>query len=327
MKKSRFILILLLLVCLLIPRSSAQEDILHWVDFETSYEALSAALEIDIVSQGEEQPLSWIDLLALAATRCGSSDVSVMAVRAAAKELRGNELPQQFLGKQYKYYEYYHRAFEAALGGLVGSFAIEVTDEETGEKQWVASYGIKAFSPVAAGYGYSHYADFGNRRSYGFARRHLGNDLMGALGTPIIAVESGTVEALGWNQYGGWRIGIRSDDTLRYYYYAHLQKDNPYAEGLAQGQHVCAGQVIGFMGRTGYSVRENVNHIDTVHLHFGIQLVFDESQKECNSEIWVNPYALVRLLSSHRSSVRRNPDTGVWERVFPYRDLDTECVF
>ena len=36
--------------------------------------------------------------------------------------------------------------------------------------------------------------------------------MMGQVGTPVIAVESGYVEALGWNQYGGWRIGIRSFD-------------------------------------------------------------------------------------------------------------------
>ena len=74
------------------------------------------------------------------------------------------------------------------------------------------------------------------------------------------------------------------------------------------------------MGRTGYSVNENVNNIETVHLHFGLQLIFDESQKECNSEIWVDPYDLVRLLSSHRSSVCKI--NGVWQRLYPYRDLD-----
>ena len=46
-------------------------------------------------------------------------------------------------------------------------------------------------------------------------RTHLGNDLMGSIGIPIIAVESGIVENLGWNQYGGWRIGIRSFDTKK----------------------------------------------------------------------------------------------------------------
>ena len=139
-------------------------------------------------------------------------------------------------------------------------------------------------------------------------------------------MESGRVEALGWNQYGGWRIGIRSDDNLRYYYYAHLQKDHPYVDGLAEGQHVQAGDVIGFMGRTGYSTHENVNNIETVHLHFGIELVFDESQKECDSEIWIDPYAIVELLSSHTSSVRYDRENNKWERVYPYRDLDRETL-
>lgn len=321
MKKRIFLCFLCTL--LLCPRVWAQEnEVLHWVDFQVDYKALKEALDIDIASQGEEKPLSWIDILALAATRTGGRNITTARIQEAAAQLRGDKSPEEFLEKQYKYYAYYHRAYTAVLGGLVGHYAIELTDPETGQKEWSACYGIKAFSPIAAGYSYSHYADFGNRRSYGFTRRHLGNDLMGSLGTPIIAVESGTVEALGWNQYGGWRIGIRSEDKLRYYYYAHLRKDNPYAPGLQEGQRVQAGDVIGFMGRTGYSVRENVNNIDTVHLHFGLQLVFDESQKECNNEIWVDVYDIVRLLSSHRSSVRLNEETGQWERIYPYRDLD-----
>lgn len=313
----------MLLILVLAPNVSAQEgDVLHWVEFNINYPALKAALEIDIASQGEEKPLSWIDILALAATRTGGRDPSIAQIKQAATDLRGDESPAQLLKEQYKFFSYYKRAYDAVLGGLVGSYAIEVTNGETGEKEWVPKYGLKAFSPIAAGYGYSHCADFGNSRSYGFARRHLGNDLMGALGTPIVAVESGTVEALGWNQYGGWRVGIRSDDSLRYYYYAHLRKDAPYVEGLSVGQRVQAGDVIGFMGRTGYSVKENVNNINTVHLHFGMQLVFDESQKECNSEIWVDVYDIVRLLSSHRSSVRLDSSTGQYTRICPYKDLD-----
>ena len=193
-----------------------------------------------------------------------------------------------------------------------------------GEAEWIPAYGLKAFSPIAAGYPWSHYPDFGAQRSYGYARPHLGNDILGALGTPICAVEGGTVEALGWNRYGGWRIGIRSDDRKRYYYYAHLRKDTPYAEGLAVGQRVQAGEVIGFMGRTGYSAQENVNNIETVHLHFGLQLIFDESQKECDSEIWIDVYPIIELLASHCSSVARDPQTGRWERLYPYCDLDAE---
>ncbi len=79
--------------------------------------------------------------------------------------------------------------------------------------------------------------------------------------------------------------------------------------------------MIGFMGRTGYSTRENVNNIETVHLHFGLELIFDESQKECNSEIWIDVYQIVRLLSRHRSSVFKDGE-GNWKRVYAYKDLD-----
>ena len=78
--------------------------------------------------------------------------------------------------------------------------------------------------------------------------------------------------------------------------------------------------MIGFMGRTGYSDKENTNNIETVHLHFGMQLIFDESQKECSSEIWIDVYNIVRLLSSHRSSIRKTGSN--WERVYPFVDLD-----
>ena len=83
--------------------------------------------------------------------------------------------------------------------------------------------------------------------------------------------------------------------------------------------------MIGFMGRTGYSDKENTNNIETVHLHFGMQLVFDESQKECNSEIWIDVYPIVRLLNEHRSSVKKID--GTWQRLYPFVDLDTGTLF
>ena len=94
---------------------------------------------------------------------------------------------------------------------------------------------------------FQHYDDFGASRSYGYQRNHLGHDLMAATGTPVIAVESGTVEVMGWNQYGGWRIGIRSFDKKRYYYYAHLRQNRPYQVDLTEGKVVNAGDVIGYV--------------------------------------------------------------------------------
>ena len=303
--KRRMFLCFLLIFGLTVP---VQAEPIKWVDFNVPYESLKYAMDQDIATFEEEKHISWIDILALAACRTGGK-CGLKSVKQAFSDLKGEMDPTQI-----KYYDYYHKAYTAALGGLLGSYAIEVD----GQKR--VTYGLKAFSPVAAGYGYSHCSDFGVSRSFGFARRHLGNDLMGGLGTPIVAVEGGVVEAMGWNRYGGWRVGIRSFDSKRYYYYAHLQKDHPFADGLEVGDLVQAGDLIGFMGRTGYSDKENVNNIETVHLHFGMQLVFDESQKECNSEIWINVYDIVRLLSEHRCSVRKTSDG--WERVYPYEDLD-----
>lgn len=308
--KRRIFLSILTLALLVTP---VRGEPIRWVDFNVPYESLKYALNRDVATFDQEKHTSWIEILALAACRTGGK-CGLASVKKAAQDLQGQKSPQELLGDLSKYYDYYHQAYSAALGGLVGSYAIAV------DGRWQPTYGLKAFSPVAAGYGYSHCSDFGVSRSFGFARKHLGNDLMGALGTPIVAVEGGVVEAMGWNRYGGWRVGIRSFDSKRYYYYAHLQKDHPFAQGLEVGDVVQAGDLIGFMGRTGYSDRENVNNIETVHLHFGMELVFDESQKECNSEIWIDVYNIVRLLSEHRASFQKTGER--WRRVYPYQDLD-----
>lgn len=312
--KQRIFITFLLVLMLVIP---VRAEPIRWVDFKVPYESLKYAMDTDITTFDEEKHISWVEILALSACRTGGK-CGLSSVKKAVQELKGDQSPEELLGELHKYYTYYYDSFDAALGGLLGSFAIEA------DGQWKPTYGLKAFSPVAAGYGYSHCDDFGNERSFGFARKHLGHDMMGAQGTPIVAVEGGVVEAMGWNRYGGWRIGIRSFDSRRYYYYAHLQKDHPFAEGLSEGDMVQAGDIIGFMGRTGYSDKENTNNIETVHLHFGMQLIFDESQKECLSEIWIDVYDIVRLLHSHRSSVQKTADG--WSRVYPFVDLDIQSL-
>lgn len=296
---------------------TVRAETIRWVDFGVPYESLKYAMDADIRTSEQEQHISWIDTLAVAACRTGGK-CPIKSVKKAFAELAEGKTPEAVLGGAYKYYDYYHQAYKAVLGGLLGHYAVQI------DGQWKTAYGLKAFSPVAAGYGYSHCADFGNQRSFGFSRKHLGNDLMGSLGTPIVAVEGGVVEAMGWNRYGGWRIGIRSFDSKRYYYYAHLQKDRPFAKNLQQGDIVQAGDVIGYMGRTGYSDQENVNNIETVHLHFGMQLIFDESQKECLSEIWIDVYDIVRLLREHRSSVLLTDNH--FSRKYPFVDLDIDAL-
>lgn len=299
----------------------SDKDIIKWVDFNVPCEAMKKAISLDISSQDKEIKLNFIELLACLAAQNGNnfSRYKDRQLDEIAEKVNSGMTMAELTGGL-KYYGYYLEAFDAVLSGFVGTYMIEVPDEDGAGKHWEKKYGIKVFSPIAKNFPYSHYDDFGTGRSYGFSRTHLGNDLLGQVGTPIVAVESGIVEALGWNQYGGWRVGIRSFDKKRYYYYAHLRKNLPYHKSLEVGSVVKSGDVIGYMGRTGYSIKENVNNIKTSHLHFGMQLIFDESQKECLSEIWINVYEIVRLLNSKRSEVIKDPETKDYTRIYDFRD-------
>lgn len=302
------------------------KNFIKWVDFKVTCEALNKAYKLDVESYDKEVHLNWIELLAYAGAKGGGSfdKKSLSLIDKLAGELSDNETTMAKLTKDMEYYDYYYEAYEAVLGGMIGEYEIE-QPTDTGGKTRKKVYGLKAFSPIAKGFPYSDYDDFGSSRSYGYKRQHLGHDMMGQIGTPIIAVESGYVEALGWNQYGGWRIGIRSFDGKRYYYYAHLRQNFPYALRLEEGSVVTAGDVIGYMGHTGYSTVENTNNIDTVHLHFGLQLIFDESQKEGNNEIWIDCYELTKFLYKNRSLTEKNPETKEWFRVYQMKDPAVEA--
>ena len=302
--------------------SAPPKKLIRWVDFNVPSAAMKKAIALDILTRDKPVHLNYIELLAYLASKNGNNfkqykDTQLDAV--AEKLISGKTMAE--LTEDMKYYPYYLESLGAVLSGFVGEYELEVPDQTGSGRHWEKRYGIKVFSPIAKNYPYYHYDDFGSKRSYGFSRPHLGNDLMGQVGTPIVAVEGGVIEALGWNQYGGWRIGIRSLDTKRYYYYAHLRKDHPYRKDLAVGDIVRSGDVIGYLGRSGYSLKENVNNIKTSHLHFGMQLVFDESQKECLSEIWIDVYEIVRLLDNKRSEVVKIPETKDYERVYGFRDL------
>ncbi|MBP1756340.1 MAG: putative rane protein [Firmicutes bacterium] len=297
------------------------KDYIKWVNFDVSSKAMDDAYEYDVASQQSDVKINWIEILAILGNKYGGdfSRYKRKNMEDLVDKLKSKEASIASLTEDMKYYSYYYKAYEAVLGGMVGTYKIEVTDE-SGGKVWEQRYGLKSFLPIAKYYPFSHFDDFGVSRSYGFRRKHLGHDMMGQVGTPIVAVESGYVEALGWNQYGGWRIGIRSFDQKRYYYYAHLRQNFPYRKALEVGSIVQAGDVIGYLGRTGYSSNENANNIRTPHLHFGMQLIFDESQKESNNEIWIDCYDIIQFLYQNRCETVKNQETKEYSRVFQFVD-------
>jgi hypothetical protein len=120
---------------------------------------------------------------------------------------------------------------------------------------------------TAGGYVFPVYgaASYGN--SFGAPRAdtgwHHGEDIFGALGSPILAVADGIVYSVGWQRVGGLRLWLQ-DRVGNEFYYAHLSAFSPLA---VNGAQVRAGDVLGFMGNTGDA--EGTPY----HLHFEIHPV------------------------------------------------------
>lgn len=291
-----------------VPVSGENNTYIKWIDFNVTKEALADAVKIDIDTYGNDNHVDFIELLSLLSVKYGGEfkRYKKADVEAFTEKLKNGDNPRDITANQ-KLYDYYFKAYTAVLGGMVGEYAVK-SDYETTGLYYEKRYGLKAFSPIAAGYYYNHYDDFGASRSYGYRRRHLGHDMMGSVGTPIIAIESGYVEACGWNQYGGWRIGIRSFDGKRYYYYAHLRRGHPYND-IYEGKIIDAGEVIGYLGMTGYSTKEDTNNINVPHLHVGLQIIFDTSQKDGVNQIWLDMYELTNFLAKNRAEVAYDKET------------------
>lgn len=70
---------------------------------------------------------------------------------------------------------------------------------------------------------------------------------------------------------------------------------------------------------TGYSIKENVNNINVPHLHFGMQLIFDESQVDSPNEIWIDVYQIIEFLKKNRSEVyMANEETKDYKRKIDF---------
>jgi murein DD-endopeptidase MepM/ murein hydrolase activator NlpD len=93
---------------------------------------------------------------------------------------------------------------------------------------------------------------FSNRRLHPVLRvwrAHHGIDYAAATGTPVVSVGDGVVTFKGWKTAYGNCVQIRHNGTYTTWY-GHF---SGFARGLRTGQHVRQGQVIGYVGSTGYA--------------------------------------------------------------------------
>jgi len=85
-------------------------------------------------------------------------------------------------------------------------------------------------------------------------------DYAAPIGTPVVSTARGTVTGAGWS--GGWGNIVRiSHDNGYTTHYGHL---SAYGKGIKSGTSVSQGQVIGYVGSTGWSTGP--------HLDYGMKL-------------------------------------------------------
>ena len=106
---------------------------------------------------------------------------------------------------------------------------------------------------------------------------------------PVISMTAGVVRDIGWADEIGYFIGIVTENGT-YYRYAHLDS---FDRNLVRDSEVLAGQQIGYMGNTGFGFMRRVLHNNPVQLEVAIK-----PDSLFKSQVWINPYAFLRLLEA-----------------------------
>lgn len=119
--------------------------------------------------------------------------------------------------------------------------------------------------PLPVTSNYSYRSTWGHNRGWGGRRMHEGTDIFASYGVPVKSTTYGVIEIMGWNDFGGWRVGIR-DIHNTYHYYAHLSSFN---KEVKEGDIVEPGMVVGYVGSSGYGKKGTSGRFPP-HLHYGM---------------------------------------------------------
>jgi peptidoglycan LD-endopeptidase LytH len=118
----------------------------------------------------------------------------------------------------------------------------------------------------------------------GAGKIHGALDILAPRSTPVLAAADHVIGRLFEGPVGGIVIYAYDEDGQFVYYYAHLER---YRRGLAIGDRVAKGSVIGYVGTTGNAPA------NTPHLHFQVM-------KRGRGRAWwdgppINPYSFFAL--------------------------------
>jgi murein DD-endopeptidase MepM/ murein hydrolase activator NlpD len=150
-------------------------------------------------------------------------------------------------GEQYKYYRY--RTAEGFLDFY--------NDRGANARKFLLQVPVKT-GRFTSGFGYRRHPLLGIRKM------HTGVDWAAPIGTPIIAAGSGVIEEAGRHGGNGNYVRIRHSNGYKSAY-SHMHKFGP---GIVKGIKVQQGQVIGYVGTTGFSTGPHLHYEVLVNNRF-----------------------------------------------------------
>lgn len=121
----------------------------------------------------------------------------------------------------------------------------------------------------------------------GGGRKHEATDITAPAGTPVVAVDDGTIKKLFFSVRGGLTVYLFDRTGTYCYYYAHLQR---YASMLAEGESVQRGDLLAYVGSSGDAAPNDP------HLHFAIFKL--GPHKDWWQGTPVNPYPILMRTQS-----------------------------
>lgn len=272
-----FGILLLGLIGLFMGSSVGGDEIEYMKTFDIPHFFLRKAI---IAAEREDVELSRLLTYAISKTGCIQEDFNDEVLDEALKRAKKKD---KLKGFEEDTYDIYKQFFDDIKTGPIPREKV-ITIETT--IHYEATDDIEHEVDVEViDYNYTSSDDFGADRTYGGERRHQGNDIMCKLQTPLVAIADGEVVKIGWDNFGGYRLSIETDSG-GYLYYAHLDS---YEEGIQQGDEVSAGDIIGYVGDTGYGPPVTKGKFDPhLHLQIGVKVEGEEEY------MWVNPYNVVK---------------------------------
>lgn len=102
----------------------------------------------------------------------------------------------------------------------------------------------------------SGYTSYRLHPLFGDPRAHRGIDYSAPQGTPVRAVADGVVQAKGWSGGYGNTIEIKHSERISTLY-AHM---SGYGPGIERGKSVQMGQIIGYVGATGWATGPHLHY-------------------------------------------------------------------